>query len=90
MVRHLSLNRGSAVRYLKAMAARHPGDVAIHLSSAAARYEEVLAALGKADTGGDALSSPAGREALAKLAEQVSALDSQAIQEIEKALAAAS
>jgi hypothetical protein len=90
VVRHLLLNRGSAARYLKAMAARHPDDVATHLSNAAARYEEVLAALGKADTSGDALSSPAGREALAKLAEQVSALDSQAIQEIEKALAAAS
>ena len=90
VVRHVSLNRDSAVRYLKTMAARHPDDVATHLSSAAARYEEVLAVLRNADTSGDALSSPAGREALAKLAEQVSALDSQAIQEIEKALAAAS
>jgi hypothetical protein len=90
VVRHLLLNRGSAVRYLKAMADRHPEEVAVHLKSAAAQYEEVLAALGKADTSGDALSSPPGREALAKLAEQIAELDSQAIEEIEKALAAAS
>jgi len=90
VVRHLSLNRGSAVRYLKTMAGRHPEDVATHLNNAAARYEEVVAALGKADTSGEALSSTAGREALAKLAEQIAVLDSQAIQEIEKALAAAS
>jgi hypothetical protein len=90
MVRHLLLNRGSAVRYLKTMADRHPEDVAVDLNSAAARYQEVLAALGKADTTGEAISSPSGREALAKLAEQVAVLESQAIQEIEKALAAAS
>jgi len=90
MVRHLSLNRGSAVRYLKTMADRHPEDVAAHLNNAAAEYEKVGAALRKADTSGEALSSAAGREALATLAEQVSALESQAIEEIEKALAAAS
>jgi len=90
VVRHLLLNRGSAVRYLKAMADRHPEDVATHLKNAAAEYEKVGATLREADTSGDALSSPAGREALAKLAEQIAALDSQAIQEIEKALAAAS
>lgn len=90
VVRHLSLNRGSAVRYLETMADRHPEEVAIHLHNAAAQYERVLAALGKADTSGEALSSAAGREVLAKLAEQVSVLESQAVQEIEKALAAAS
>ena len=81
---------GSAVRYLKTLADRDPEDVATHLNNAAAQYEEVLAALRKADTSGEALSSPAGREALAKLAEQVAGLESQAIQEIEKAVAAAS
>jgi hypothetical protein len=90
MVRHLLLNRGSAVRYLRAMADRHPEEVAIHLKEAAAQYERVLAKLGEADTSGEAMSSPSGREALARLAEQVSALESQAIREIEKALAAAS
>ena len=90
VVRHLLLNRESAVRYLKTMADRHPGEVATHLNNAAAQYENVLAALRKADTSGEALSSPAGREALAKLVEQVAVLDSQAIQEIEKAVAAAS
>lgn len=90
VVRHLSLNRGSAVRYLEAMAERHPEDVAIHLHNAAAQYEEAVAALRKADTSGEAFSSTAGREALAELAEQIAALDSEAISEIEKALAAAS
>jgi hypothetical protein len=90
MVRHLLLNRGSAVKYLKAMADRHPEEVAAHLKSAAAQYEEVLAALGKADTSGEAMTSAAARETLAGLAEQVAVLESQAIQEIEKALAAAS
>ena len=89
VVRHLLLNRESAVRYLKTMADRHPEEVARHLNSAAAQYEEVGGALRKADTSGEALSSPAGREALAKLVEQVAVLDSQAIQEVEKALAAA-
>jgi hypothetical protein len=88
MVRHLLLNRGSAVRYLKKMADRHPEDVAAHLNSAAARYEEVLATLRKADTSGEAIALPSGREALAKLAEQMAVLESQAIQEIERALAA--
>jgi hypothetical protein len=72
------------------MADRHPEDVAVHLNNAAAQYEKVRATLRKADTSEEAISSPSGREALAKLAEQVSVLDSQAIQEIEKALAAAS
>ena len=90
MVGHLLYNRGSAVRYLKTMADRHPEEVATHLNNAAAQYEEVLAALRRADTSGEALSSPAGREALAKLVEQVAVLDSQAVQEIEKAVAAAS
>ena len=90
MVGHLYMNRGSAVRYLKTMAGRHPEDVAVHLNSAAAEYEKVRATLRKADTSEEAISSPSGREALAKLAEQIAVLDSQAIQEIEKALAAAS
>jgi hypothetical protein len=90
MVGHLIMNRGSAVKYLKAMADRHPEEVATHLDNAAARYEKVRATLRQADTGEEAISSPAGREALAKLAEQMSVLESQAIQEIEKALAAAS
>jgi hypothetical protein len=90
VVRHLLLNRGSAVRYLKAMADRHPPEVAAHLNNAAAQYEKVLAVLVKADTSGEALSSAAGREALAEIARQVSALDSEAIQEIEKAVAGAS
>jgi len=90
VVRHLLLNRSSAVRYLKAMADRHPAEVAAHLNRAAAEYEKVGATLRTADTSGEALSLPDGREALAKLAEQVAGLDSQAIKEIEKALAAAS
>jgi hypothetical protein len=90
VVRHLLLNRGSAARYLKTMAERHPAKVAAHLNNAAGKYEDVLAVLAKADTSGEALSSAAGREALATLAEQVSALDSEAVQEIEKAVAAAS
>jgi hypothetical protein len=90
MARHLSINRGCAVRYLKTMADRHPEEVAIHLNSAAAQYEKVRATLRKVDTSEEAMSSPSGRETLAKLAEQMSVLETQAIQEIEKALAAAS
>ena len=90
MVGHLIMNRGSAVRYLRTMADRHPEEVAVHLHNAAAHYEQVRATLRQADTSEEAISSPSEREALARLAEQMAVLESQAIQEIEEALAAAS
>lgn len=90
MVGHLIMNRGSAVRYLRTMADRHPEEVAVHLHNAAAYYEQVRATLRQADTSEEAISSPSEREALARLAEQMAVLESQAIEEIEEALAAAS
>jgi hypothetical protein len=89
MVFHLRLNRGSAVRYLRAMANRHPEKVAAHLLAAADLYEQVLALLKTADTSQAAMMSEEGREKLAKLSESMAQVEARAVQEIEKALAAA-
>lgn len=88
MVFHLELNRGSAVRYLPAMAKRHPEKVATHLMAAADLYQEVLELLQTADTSAGAMMSKEGREKLAGLAERMATIEASATAELEKALAA--
>jgi len=89
VVGHLNKYRRSAVAYLRAMAERHSEKTASHLKAAANSYEKVLGELKRADTSEDALiESKQGREALARLAERIAALEVQAIAEIEKALVA--
>lgn len=86
-VRHLTLNRASAIAYLRAMAARQPAS-APHLKAAAARYEQTLARLREADLSEAALMSSAGREKLAALAEEIARVEADAVGELGKAVAA--
>ncbi|MCE5240263.1 hypothetical protein LLH23_17505 [bacterium] len=89
MVLHLGLNRHSAPVYLEQMAARHPGARATHLLAAAELYRQSLRCLATADTSQAAMTSPAGRETLARLVEEMAALEARAVGELEAALAAA-
>lgn len=75
MVRHLGINRRSAVAYLRAMAGRHGAKRAEYLNAAADLYEKALGDLNKADTGDRAMTSKSGRESLAKLVESVAAVE---------------
>ncbi len=86
VVVNLRVNRSSAVRYLRAMAGRHPAATADHLNAAADRYEEALAELKKADTGKSALASRPGREKLARLVERIAHVEKRAVDEIDAAL----
>ncbi|MEW6755446.1 MAG: hypothetical protein AB1505_31385 [Candidatus Latescibacterota bacterium] len=87
MLGHLRTDRRSAVAYLRAMAARHPGACASRLEAAAGRYEEVLALLDSADLSRAALEqSVEGREKLAVLVERVAAVEARAVGEMEAAL----
>ena len=85
---HLGINRRSAVAFLKAMAARHPGEPGGHLTAAANLYDQELVLLATADTGQAAMTSRDGREKLAQLAEQMAAIEARAGDELEKALMA--
>lgn len=89
MVLHLSINRQSAPIYLEQMAARHAGDVSSHLRAAAGIYRQVIERLSTADTSGAAMGGAAGREALARLVEEIAALELRATGELEAAIAAA-
>jgi len=89
VVGHLGRHRRSAVAYLRAMAERHSEKTAWHLKAAADLYERGVSELNKADTSEDALiKSTRGREALARLAERIAALELKAITEMEQALRA--
>ncbi len=85
----LGLNRRNAVTYLRAMADRHPGQPAAHLTAAANLYQQVLALLETADTSEAAMKSEQGREKLARTAETMAEIEAQAATHIEQALAAA-
>ncbi len=87
VVMHLRLNRHSAPPYLRAMADRRPG-AADPLRRAAEIFEQELAALRTAHTRKETLSLPEGRETLARLIEQLAALEANAIPELERAAAA--
>ncbi len=88
MVGHLRINRQSALPYLRAMAERHKRAAASHLHAAAGMYENVLGELAKADTSKEVMASTDGREALAKLIESFAALEAEAVNEMERAVAA--
>jgi hypothetical protein len=90
MVLHLSINRPSAPVYLAQMATRHPEPVAGHLRAAADLYREVLGRLAVADTSEAAMRSGPGREALARLVEDIAARESRAVAELEAAFRSAS
>jgi hypothetical protein len=80
--------RASAPPYLRQMASRHSQGAADHLRAAADIYDQVVARLATADTSKAAFASPAGRERLADLVDEVAALDARAVGEL--ALAAKS
>jgi len=89
LVRHLRINRSSAVAYLSAMSKRHPDKVAQHLTAAAGQYRRELALLLTADTSKTALVvRPAGRQELAELVKRLAKAENAAIAAIERALAA--
>ena len=90
VVGHLRVHRRSAVNYLEAMAARLPAAMGTHLGTAAGHYGEVLAELETADTSRENLiESMRGRLAFAELVDRIAAIEMQAIDGIERALAAA-
>ena len=89
VVFHLKINRQSAAPYLRAMAERHSASVSSHLQAAADIYGQILDRLSSADTGKKAMSSTRGREALARLVEEMAAFESEALGSLDKALAAA-
>ncbi len=88
VVFHLRINRRSAPGYLRKMARRHRKEIAGHLTAAADVYEEVLACLGKANTHKETLRTAGGRETLGRLVEETARLESEAVKEMEHALAA--
>jgi len=89
VVFQLKISRHRTAPYLRAMAARHPAAVGAHLEAAAALYEQARERLALADTGKETLHSPERREALAGLVEEVTAIESDACNGLERALAAA-
>ena len=83
---HLVLNRRSADAYLRAMADRHPQNVAQRLLAAADLYRQVIDAINAADISDQALiESTAGREHLAQRIERVAELEAQAADELQSA-----
>ncbi|MEO2199375.1 MAG: hypothetical protein ABGY72_25260 [bacterium] len=56
-----------------------------HLDSAVQRYEAVMTALRGADTGGEALASGVGRDALIAVIEEIVDLESQAADALQRA-----
>lgn len=89
VVYNLKINRRSAIKCIRTIAARFPEKTAAHLNNAAGIYEEILRKLDTADTSQKALiESSEGREKLAVLAGQIAVLEESAVNEIEKALEA--
>lgn len=86
MVLHTTVNRASAAPYLRQMAARQPA-AAARLEAAAALYEQALAKLKQANTGQAAMGAAEGRETLAKLVDELAAIETRAAAELEAALA---
>ena len=85
VVYQLAINRRSAVRYLDAMGERHPESVATRLGAAARGYEAVVKALEGVDLSEEAIASVTGRDALARVIEEIVDLESQAAAEMESA-----
>jgi len=85
VVGHLYWNRSTAVRFLKAMQKRHSKTIADHLENAIQRYQAVVVELDKVDTSPEAISSLQGREQLISGIKKMANLESQAVEELEKA-----
>ena len=88
VVGHLRICRRCAMTYLTTMAQRHPARVSAHLSAAAEAYQQGLDTLASADTGKEKLHTEAGREQLARLVENIAAIEIGAVEGLEKAVAA--
>jgi len=89
VVYNLKINRISAIKYLAMIARCSPQPVARHLDLAIDKYFDVLQLLNEIDTSHEALIfSAAGREKLAKQVDEIAAMEAQAVDEIEQALAA--
>ena len=86
MCRHLRVNRESAVRYLRAVAERHPEPVAENIRIASGLYEKVLAKLAEVDTREEILASAAGRAALRALVAHMGNLEGHAVDALATAL----
>jgi hypothetical protein len=83
----LESNRGTAVRYLRDMQKRHPGDFAAYLENAVTKYEAVIAATRSADIRDAAIKTKQGRQKLIAAISEMANLEDQAVAELEKALA---
>jgi len=88
LVSNLKTNRSSAVNYLRYMLDRVPKAAVAHLDKAVTSYIQILKILNSADIARSTLESAAGREKLAKQVDEIAAMEAQAVDEIEQALAA--
>jgi len=88
VVGHMKRARASVPPYLRQMALRHGEAAAGKLRAAAGIYEEVVAVLAPADTSKEAFTTPAGREALAKIVDAVAGFEAKAVGELELAVKA--
>jgi hypothetical protein len=86
MVRHIKLQRASAIVYLKLMAERHEEDVAVHLCTAADYYQQVLDEIDALDLSEIGLVPPPWED-VALAAERMAVTEGEAVREIEAALA---
>jgi hypothetical protein len=83
---HIRLNRQSAPPYLREMARRHQPSVGDRLELAARGFEKVLQCVKNAKCTEDAIASASGREALAYVVEELSALEDEAHRDLQSAL----
>jgi hypothetical protein len=79
---NLVVNRRSAPPYVRAIAGRHP-KVGVHLEEAACAFEAVIGKAETADTEDDTMAARQGREALARLVEEIAAIEAAAADAME-------
>jgi hypothetical protein len=87
VVLNLSVRRRAAVVYLEAMSRRQDEPTRARLLQAVKRYKKALDVLKTANASHKAMTSPGGREALAKLAERLATIEGEAASQLERAAA---
>ena len=88
VVRHLRLNRESAIRYLTALQRRQAATVAEHLGAAIEIYRAIVEEVGRCDASKQAPSGLGGRQALVAHIREIMRLETRAVEQIERAVAA--
>ena len=88
VVRHLRLNRESAIRYLTAMQRRQATTTADHLGAAIEIYRAIVEEVGRCDASKQALSGSDGRQALVAHIREIMRLETRAVGQLERTVAA--